>query len=423
MKIILSRKGFDSSTGGVASPILPDGTMLSLPIPDPAARHRLGDITRHGMALGPLVSALTRGRLGPDTAVHLDPDLVSADRPRQPEWRGAFGQLGAAQSHLAAEGVGPGDLFLFFGWFRATERVGAGWRYQRDAPDVHALFGWLQVGEILRVGPAIDEHRRRRPWLADHPHLNGHAVPGNTVYVAARALQIAGRSLGVPGAGVFSRYDAGLRLSAPGCTRSVWTLPAWMLPARGPRLELSSRPQPLVGGQPGPGWTSDRRSRPGVRARLRRRPSRPSTLAHGDAAWFVRHLDQPRRDGRARFGQSAAAGLGRGRTGRESPADLTRSALLAKAALAVMDAGAARPAWGLGARHKRRAPAQTADAASGQRRMISTRRFCGSRTPGPVWTSKRLNPKPWAVIAARGTPCRTSSAATASARRTDRTWL
>jgi len=33
MKIILSRKGFDSEAGGYPSPILPDGTMLSLPIP------------------------------------------------------------------------------------------------------------------------------------------------------------------------------------------------------------------------------------------------------------------------------------------------------------------------------------------------------------------------------------------------------
>ena len=33
MKVILSRKGFDSANGGQASPILPDGTMLSLPIP------------------------------------------------------------------------------------------------------------------------------------------------------------------------------------------------------------------------------------------------------------------------------------------------------------------------------------------------------------------------------------------------------
>ncbi len=34
MQIILSRKGFDSASGGGPSPILPDGTLLSLPIPE-----------------------------------------------------------------------------------------------------------------------------------------------------------------------------------------------------------------------------------------------------------------------------------------------------------------------------------------------------------------------------------------------------
>ena len=33
-KIILSRKGFDSSNGGIPSPIMPDGTLLSMPIID-----------------------------------------------------------------------------------------------------------------------------------------------------------------------------------------------------------------------------------------------------------------------------------------------------------------------------------------------------------------------------------------------------
>ena len=33
MKIILSRKGFDSGYGGMPSPILPNGIMLSMPIP------------------------------------------------------------------------------------------------------------------------------------------------------------------------------------------------------------------------------------------------------------------------------------------------------------------------------------------------------------------------------------------------------
>lgn len=34
MKLILSRKGFDTHNGGGPSPILPDGRMLSLPIPE-----------------------------------------------------------------------------------------------------------------------------------------------------------------------------------------------------------------------------------------------------------------------------------------------------------------------------------------------------------------------------------------------------
>ena len=58
-----------------------------------------------------------------------------------------------------------------------------------------------------------------------------------------------------------------------------------------------------------------------------------------------------------------------------------------------------------------------------QRMTISTRRFCGSRTPGPVGTSSCVSPKPWMPMAACGTPSLTSSACTALARRTERPWL
>jgi hypothetical protein len=58
-----------------------------------------------------------------------------------------------------------------------------------------------------------------------------------------------------------------------------------------------------------------------------------------------------------------------------------------------------------------------------QRMMISTRRFCASRTPAPVGTSRLVSPSPWALMALCGTPSRTSSAATARARRSERPWL
>jgi len=50
VKIILSRKGFDSAAGGVPSPILPDGSLVSLPIPDKASKIAYQDIAAHGHA-------------------------------------------------------------------------------------------------------------------------------------------------------------------------------------------------------------------------------------------------------------------------------------------------------------------------------------------------------------------------------------
>jgi len=52
MKIIFSRKGFDSSTGGVPSPIFPDGKILSLPIPDKLSPIKYKDINWNQYNLG-----------------------------------------------------------------------------------------------------------------------------------------------------------------------------------------------------------------------------------------------------------------------------------------------------------------------------------------------------------------------------------
>ncbi|HSH28138.1 MAG TPA: hypothetical protein VK972_10310, partial [Wenzhouxiangella sp.] len=75
MKIILSRKGFDSAAGGVPSPILPDGRIVSLPIPDQRSPVRYGEIGSDGRDIGALVSNLTGGRIRRSSRAHLDPDL------------------------------------------------------------------------------------------------------------------------------------------------------------------------------------------------------------------------------------------------------------------------------------------------------------------------------------------------------------
>lgn len=52
MKIILSRREFDSSSGSCASPILPDGQMISFPIPAAREQRSLAEMNRHGVNLG-----------------------------------------------------------------------------------------------------------------------------------------------------------------------------------------------------------------------------------------------------------------------------------------------------------------------------------------------------------------------------------
>ena len=54
---------------------------------------------------------------------------------------------------------------------------------------------------------------------------------------------------------------------------------------------------------------------------------------------------------------------------------------------------------------------------------ISTRRFCGSRTPSAVLTRRPASPRPITVIAVAGTPSRTSASLTVFARRSDSAML
>lgn len=232
MKLILSRKGFDSSqrNGRVASPILPDGRLISLPIPEKTANPLsppYADLTAQGVNLGQLVEDLTGRKITRDQRAHLDPDLnrdILPDRPAG--WRPLFGQQAATETHLQRQEVGPGDIFLFFGWFREVELVDGHYCYGPDSADRHVLFGWLQIGERVRLG------RQEPPdWARRHPHTRPefyHAT--NSLYLSAPRLQLPGRKADRPGAGVFPHYHPRLCLTAPGYSRSFWQLPGWFHP-------------------------------------------------------------------------------------------------------------------------------------------------------------------------------------------------
>ena len=132
MKVVLSRKGFDSSAGGCPSPVFPDGTFLALPIQDEHSPIRYRDLCFQGMNVGDLVAELTGRPERAEHGAHLDPDLNPDLLSRKPGWRPSLGQMGQPQSHLRNEGVQEGDLFLFFGLFRRVECVEGRWRLDRD---------------------------------------------------------------------------------------------------------------------------------------------------------------------------------------------------------------------------------------------------------------------------------------------------
>lgn len=215
MKLVLSRKGFDSVAGGVPSPILEDGTMISLPIPERGATVTYDELKPRGYDLGAIVEDLTRGRLSRRTRVHLDPMIEPHSPNKRSHWVPAFGQAGAAQKHLSNQGVSVGDLFLFFGWFRRVERIRGNWRYCWRAPDLNMIFGWLKVGRV--IDPSLQDPIA---GLERHPHFDGTPRMHNCVYVASSAKN----------GGILPRYDSALQMTAPGKGRSVWRLPQWFYP-------------------------------------------------------------------------------------------------------------------------------------------------------------------------------------------------
>jgi len=143
MRVILSRKGFDSTIGGYPSPII-NGTPFSLPIPDSEDEIRYSDLRFNGKNYLEIMQGLgietyleggLRKPLNENSACHLDPDLrfdIPDNRICPNDWKGSLGQISQAQRHLENQGVGIGDLFLFFGWFRETENKDGKIIYKRN---------------------------------------------------------------------------------------------------------------------------------------------------------------------------------------------------------------------------------------------------------------------------------------------------
>ncbi len=161
---------------------------------------------------------------------HIDPDLKPQSLSRKSGWTAIFGPSEAAQTHLIRNGVGIGDLFLFFGWFKQTEWRQGRLKFISSAPDIHLMFGWLQVGMTKN---AKEFSAKERAWAEYHPHFHPQRLNSSVIYLATENLQVRGVRTGMPGYRVFPLYREALRLTAPGGSRSTWRLPKWFYPGNG----------------------------------------------------------------------------------------------------------------------------------------------------------------------------------------------
>ena len=189
MRIILSRKGFDSSAGGGPSPIV-DGRPVSLPIPDSKGLSR----TTYGeLGLAELVERASRGKLGSEDLCHHDPMFLD-------DGTCAFGQTGAAQTHLERQGAGVGDVFVFFGLF-ADEETGE---------PHHRIFGYLRVDEVVELSQGASPEM----LALNHPHAIGMHGSNDVIW---------------RGEGRVARFASEkLRLTVPGGPPSLWHRPDWL---------------------------------------------------------------------------------------------------------------------------------------------------------------------------------------------------
>jgi len=226
MKIILSRKGFDSTYGGFPSPIFEDGRMISLPIPISHEKEKLFTydvLSPQGVNLGDLLNELGKVPKVPKIEkkdpiyVHFDPDLYDDSLPksnkfkaRMDGWKGLFGTDQAAAGILCNKetGVKPGDIFLFFGWFNHIITKDGKRVYDTKSSGFHQIWGWLQIGQIIHLDNK--EERAKIPeWARYHPHYQNTDMRNNVLFIASDVLTLDGfDTKGIKGYGTIKKYNA-----------------------------------------------------------------------------------------------------------------------------------------------------------------------------------------------------------------------
>jgi len=221
-QVILSRKGFDGDAGGIPSPIY-NNKLISIPIPEVNTGIKYDDlIFDENDSYLKLLLDLNKNYF---TECHLDPDLYKESYPRD-NWLPVFGQSGGAATRL--KNVGKDSLFLFYGWFREIEKKNGKYQYIKTAPDIHCIYGYLVVKEVL-----LTPNDKERIKEIKHPHsisskyekLNYLNAKNNKLFIGIEYYP----EIEKRGYGYFNFNENLVLTDIKSKNRSKWSLPLFFL--------------------------------------------------------------------------------------------------------------------------------------------------------------------------------------------------
>lgn len=216
MKIILSRKGFDSANGGIVSPIMADGTLLSFPIPSNDI-DTFDDLIYKGQSYSKILNDLNYKGCN---NCHVDPDLTDRRKNKITNWCPVFGQINTSAIYLLDRvKIEEGDLFLFFGNFHKVEISDEKYHYIKKSGDFYSdndlqvIWGYMQVGKIIKNS----EEQKVYSW---HPHscLARINNDSNVMFIASEKLSF---DESKAGAGILS-YREDRVLTSKNCKKATW---------------------------------------------------------------------------------------------------------------------------------------------------------------------------------------------------------
>lgn len=248
MKIILSKKGIDSSNCSNGVKVELGKELLFIPIPNICDLHKYQDIENYYENKNLLQVAekyiknckftlnIPAKKLKDNFKIgcHFDPQLKNCFGGKfQKKFRASFGQVDKAQSYLNANIIDCGDIFLFYGWFYDVE----------EKKDKHIIWGYMQVGDIItfdkngnccsrilnndkcKIEEAYPFLKNQTHWVNYKKYLKD--SKNNTIYISNNFLKSKENEiLKTKGYGIF-KYDKRLDLTAKNAkSKSDWNVEA-----------------------------------------------------------------------------------------------------------------------------------------------------------------------------------------------------